>query len=201
VGRTARGGVEGIAIELNGVRLIELTTHSDERGGLTETFRRSWLSDDAGSIVQSNLSVSRAGVLRGMHFHARQTDYWVVLEGRAFVALIDLRPGSPTEGKLETLTVDTTVGRRGIHIPAGVAHGFYAIDDVWLQYMVDAYFTGEDEHGFAWDDPEAGIPWPVDRPIVSARDAEAPPLAAVRGQAPRFPGDTGADAASPAAQP
>jgi dTDP-4-dehydrorhamnose 3,5-epimerase len=137
-------------------------------------------------MVQSNLSLSRAGVVRGIHFHRSQADYWVVLEGRAFIALLDLREGSPTEGALETLTIDAAESRRGIYIPPGVAHGFLAVTDVWLQYMVDAYYTGEDEQGFAWDDPDAGISWPVDRPVLSERDATAPRLAEVRAQAPRY---------------
>lgn len=142
-------------------------------------------------MIQSNLSFSRAGVIRGMHFHRSQADYWVVLDGRAFVALYDVRAGSPTEGGLETFTIDAAVARRGIFIPPGVAHGFCAITDVSLQYMVDAYYTGSDEYGFAWNDPEAAVPWPIERPITSARDASAPPLADVRQEVPRFVPDPG----------
>lgn len=137
-------------------------------------------------MVQANLSVSHAGVLRGIHFHRSQADYWVFLEGRAFIALLDLRSGSPTERTMLTLTIDAGEGRRGIYIPPGVAHGFLAITDTWLQYMVDAYYTGDDEHGFVWDDPEAGVPWPIDRPVLSERDAAAIPLADVLGQAPAY---------------
>ena len=137
-------------------------------------------------MVQANLSVSHAGVLRGIHFHRSQADYWVFLEGRAFIALLDLRSGSPTERTMLTLTIDAGEGRRGIYIPPGVAHGFLAITDTWLQYMVDVYYTGDDEHGFVWDDPEAGVPWPIDRPVLSERDAAAIPLADVLGQAPAY---------------
>jgi dTDP-4-dehydrorhamnose 3,5-epimerase len=175
-----------VTIELDGVRRFDLVTHADERGAFSETFRRSWLPEAVTPMVQSNFSHSREGVIRGMHFHRSQADFWVVLEGRAFIALLDLRAGSPTEGSVETLTIDTTEARRGIYIPPGVAHGFYAVTDVWLLYMVDAYYTGDDEHGFAWNDPEAGVPWPVERPVISARDAAAPRLADVRGQAPPY---------------
>jgi len=137
-------------------------------------------------MIQSNLSVSREGTLRGIHVHRSQADYWVFLEGRAFIALFDLRTGSPTEGVLQTQTIDVADGRRGIYIPSGVAHGFLALTDAWLQYMVDAYYTGEDEQGFAWDDPEAGIPWPIERPVLSERDASAPRLADVLRQAPGY---------------
>lgn len=177
-----------MTIELDGVVRIDLATFADERGVFSETFRRSWLPETAAPIVQSNLSFSREGVVRGMHFHRSQADYWVVLEGRAFIALLDLRAGSPTEGKVETLRIDTAEARRGIFIPPGVAHGFCAVTDVWLQYMVDAYYTGDDEHGFAWDDPGAGVAWPVERPVISARDAAAPRLADVRGEVPPYGG-------------
>jgi dTDP-4-dehydrorhamnose 3,5-epimerase len=176
----------GRAIELEGVRFIDLATHADERGAFVETFRRSWIPDDAGPMVQANLSVSRAGVLRGIHFHRSQADYWVFLRGRAFVALLDLRPGSPTARSLQTLTVDAAQGLRGIYIPPGVAHGFLALTEAWLQYMVDGYYTGEDEHGFSWDDAEAGIPWPTDRPLLSDRDAAAPALSAVADRVPAY---------------
>ncbi|MGZ5129047.1 MAG: dTDP-4-dehydrorhamnose 3,5-epimerase family protein [Actinomycetota bacterium] len=173
-------------MELEGVRIIDLTTHADSRGSFTETFRRAWLPDDAPPMIQSNLSVSHAGVLRGIHFHRSQADFWVFLEGRAFIALIDLRTGSPTERARQTLRVDAAEGRRGIYLPPGVAHGFLALTDAWLQYMVDAYYTGDDEQGFAWDDPDAGVPWPTDGPVLSERDAIAPPLADVLGQAPAY---------------
>jgi dTDP-4-dehydrorhamnose 3,5-epimerase len=186
-------------IEPHGVRLVDLVVHADDRGAFTETFRRSWLPDAAASIVQANLSLSRAGVVRGMHFHRAQADYWVFLEGKVFVALFDVRAGSPTAGALETLAIDTAEARRGIFIPPGVAHGFYAITDVSLQYMVDAYYTGDDEHGFAWDDPEAAVPWPIERPVLSARDAAAPPLAEVRADAPPF--DPVGDPGTPPARP
>lgn len=191
-----------MTIEPDGVRTIDLVSHDDARGAFTETFRRSWLPDEAPAMVQSNLSRSRAGVVRGMHFHRRQADYWVVLEGRAFIALLDIRPGSPTIGVLDTLTVDAARARRGIYIPPGVAHGFAAITDTALLYMVDAYYTGDDEHGFAWNDPTVGVPWPVEGPVISDRDAGAPPLDRVRDQAPPYFSTEGADEATgSAAQP
>ena len=98
-------------------------------------------------MVQSNLSRSRAGVLRGLHFHRRQSDYWCHLEGRAFVALLDVRAGSPTEGAAWWDTFEAGEGMRGLYVPPGVAHGFCAMTDVTLQYLVSEPFTGEDEFG------------------------------------------------------
>ena len=172
--------------DIQGVTLRELTTLADERGAFTETFRRTWLPADRRDVAQSNFSRSRAGVLRGMHFHRRQTDWWVVLDGTAFVALCDLREGAATHGKVATvtITVEAAAGLRALRIPPGVAHGFCALTDVILQYLVDTEYDGSDEEGFAWDDPGAGIPWPLEHPVVSDRDAHNPPLASVLGVPP-----------------
>jgi dTDP-4-dehydrorhamnose 3,5-epimerase len=171
-----------------GVLVMELTSHGDERGSLTEAFRQSWLPEDAPAMVQSNLSHSRAGVLRGLHAHRRQADFWCVLQGTAFVALVDTRVGSPSEHRTWTETFDAAAGLRGLYIPPGVAHGFCALSEVRLLYMVDAYYTGEDESGFAWNDPEAAVRWPVEDPILSPRDASAPSLAEAMADAARYEG-------------
>lgn len=161
---------------LDGVRLLDLTTFSDDRGALTETYRVDWFPE-LPRMVQCNVSRSRAGVLRGMHFHRRQADYWCVLEGRAFIGLFDLRAGSPTEGRADHLEIDASESRRGLYLPPGVAHGFFALTDLILQYHVDLAFDGTDEFGFSWRDPQLGIGWPAGDPILSERDAGAPPLA------------------------
>lgn len=135
------------------------------------------------AFVQANHSTSGTGVLRGLHLHRRQLDYWVVLEGRAFMAIVDVRPllaGSAAAPKVETrqLAPDDWVV-----IPAGVAHGFLALEPLELLYLVTALHDGSDELGFAWDDPAVGVPWPVPpgtsdgRPILSARDMSNPSLA------------------------
>ena len=142
---------------LHGVHLVDLTTRGDERGSFTETFRQEWFPG-APPIVQSNLSISRAGVLRGLHVHRRQADYWCWLDGTAFVALYDLREGSPTHRQAWTRVFDANESLVGLYIPNGVAHGFTALTDARLQYMVDGYFTGEDEQGFAWNDPRRRSP-------------------------------------------
>ncbi len=129
-------------------------------------------------MVQSNISRSKPGVLRGVHYHLQQADYWVALDGRAFVGLIDLREGSPTLGRAAALTLDAAEPS-GVYIPPGVGHGFLAETDFVLQYMVDRYFDGADEFGVAWDDPELGIDWPTSAPTLSDRDRTNPPLAEV----------------------
>src|SRR5205085_2078279 len=98
-------------------------------------------------------------------------------EGSALVALFDLR--QQPAGPAVTIAVDASDGLRAIYVPPGVAHGFLALTDVVLQYMVDAPFDGSDEFGFAWDDPQAAIPWPNRSPTLSKRDRTNPSLAEV----------------------
>jgi dTDP-4-dehydrorhamnose 3,5-epimerase len=173
---------------LPGMHLIELTTHEDERGSFTETFRQAWLPGGVPPMVQANLSFSRVGALRGLHVHRRQADFWCVVQGSAFIALFDVRAGSPTEGRAWTDTFDAARGLRGLYIPPGVAHGFCALSDVRLLYMVDAYYTGDDEEGFAWNDPDLQVAWPLEKPILSPRDADAAPLSEAIANRPRFAG-------------
>jgi dTDP-4-dehydrorhamnose 3,5-epimerase len=134
------------------------------------------------AFTQANLSTSSAGVLRGLHLHRRQLDHWIVIEGRALVALVDVRPlmaGTAERPLVEVreAPVDSTVT-----IPAGVAHGFLALEPLELVYLVTNEFDGSDELGFAWDDPLAAIPWPAvagtrdGRPILSDRDRSNPSL-------------------------
>jgi dTDP-4-dehydrorhamnose 3,5-epimerase len=112
-----------------------------------------------------------------MHFHERQSDLWIVLEGRSAVALTDLRPA--IRDPSATTSSDNLEMEAGsaLFIPEGVAHGFLALDRLALLYLVTNEYDGSDEHGFAWNDAAAGIDWPIDAPIVSDRDRSNPPLA------------------------
>ncbi len=177
--------VEVSAGGIAGLHLLHLDAHRDARGSLTEIFRRAWIPLE---VAQINLSLSRAGVLRGLHFHREQADYWCVLSGRAFVGLFDLREGSPTHRHKAEIRIDAEAERMGLYIPPGVAHGFCAETDLSLAYLVDRGFTGRDELGVAWDDPDVGIAWPLADPILSERDRSNPPLAEVLRDPPRFPG-------------
>jgi dTDP-4-dehydrorhamnose 3,5-epimerase len=165
---------------LGGVTYGAIERHADERGAFRELWRQS-ASPDA--FVQANLSTSAAGVLRGLHLHRHQTDRWIVSAGRAFVALVDVRglvAGTALTPIVETreLGPDETVT-----IPAGVAHGFLALEPLELIYLVSAEYDGSDEWGFAWDDRAAAVAWPSlaatadGRPILSGRDEANPSLA------------------------
>jgi dTDP-4-dehydrorhamnose 3,5-epimerase len=153
------------------VQLVHIKAFSDERGRFREAFRREWFPDTDFSRVQSNHSESKAGVLRGLHYHMRQVDYWYVTRGMIRVGLADLRPSSPSFRQAATLDIgdDASIG---VYIPEGVAHGFYALTDASLIYYVNQYYDGgSDEHGVAWDDPDLGVAWNVSAPpILSPRD-------------------------------
>lgn len=165
---------------LSGVAYGSVARHADERGSFREIWRRSRLDEP---FAQANLSTSAAGVLRGLHLHRHQIDHWVVAAGRAFVALVDVRPlldGTGPGALVETRELDTD---DTVTIPIGVAHGFLALEPLDLLYLVTNEYDGTDELGFAWDDPTVGVPWPVlavtpdGRPVLSERDRSNPSLA------------------------
>jgi dTDP-4-dehydrorhamnose 3,5-epimerase len=172
-------------VDIAGVQYFSLASHSDDRGVFTENYRREWLQG-AQEMVQGNLSRSSRNVLRGLHFHRKQADYWCLIEGAAFVGLYDLRDGSPTQGHKAEISLAVEGEYHGLYIPKGIAHGFYAETDLLLQYLVDQYFTGEDEFGVAWDDPELGITWPARDPILSPRDRGNPALRDALAEAPAY---------------
>ena len=167
---------------IRGLLRRTLTAHPDSRGSFMELWRSSW-TDDLGSFRQANLSRSGAGVLRGMHFHERQDDLWVVIDGRAFVAAVDLRGALEAEGGPTTTEAFELAAGGAVYLPKGVAHGFYAMEPLALLYLVTTEFDGTDEHGFAWDDPDAAIPWPTRDPLLSDRDRSNPALAVAIGAA------------------
>jgi dTDP-4-dehydrorhamnose 3,5-epimerase len=154
------------------VLVIEPDVHGDDRGRFVETYRRHWLPLGR-EMVQANRSEKAAGALVGLHYHLHQADYWYVLRGTARVVLHDLRQGSPTDGATEVLDL-TGEQDRGLFIPPGVAHGFAAVTDVLLWYLVDGYYNPSDELGLAYDDPEVGADWGIADPVLSERDRSNP---------------------------
>jgi dTDP-4-dehydrorhamnose 3,5-epimerase len=155
-----------------GVVVVEPKVFPDERGRFIESYRREWFPDGR-EMVQANRSDKRAGSLVGLHFHLHQADYWYVPLGRALVVLHDLREGSPTEGATLTMEIGERE-ERGVYIPPGVAHGFAAITDLTITYLVDQYYNPNDELGVAWDDPEIAADWGIADPVVSKRDQTNP---------------------------
>lgn len=178
---------------LTDVRYGAITRFVDSRG----SFRELWKASTSGAIdpaaagapsiriphfVQTNLSASAAGVLRGLHFHRHQLDHWIVSSGRAFVALVDVRPMLADPEATPLVETRELVADEWLDIPTGVAHGFLALEPLELIYLVTNEYDGTDELGFAWDDPLAAIDWPIiaettdGRPILSERDQTNPTL-------------------------
>lgn len=150
---------------------VELDVHDDLRGRFVETYRRSWFPLGH-EMMQANRSEKAAGSLVGLHYHLHQSDYWYVTRGVARVVLHDLRIGSSSHGMTEISELGSD--ESGIFVPPGVAHGFAALTDVTLIYLVDAYYNPDDELGVAWDDPDISAHWGVSDPVVSDRDLKNP---------------------------
>jgi dTDP-4-dehydrorhamnose 3,5-epimerase len=155
-----------------GVWIVEPSIHGDQRGLFIETYRREWFPNGR-EMVQANRANRQKGSLVGLHYHLHQADYWYVPSGHARVVLHDLREGGPTDAA--TLELDLTGENHfGVFIPPGVAHGFAAVTDAVITYLVDSYYNPADELGVMWNDPVVGADWGVADPILSARDQSNP---------------------------
>ena len=155
-----------------GVYVVEPSVHGDARGAFVETYRREWVPG-AREMIQSNRSTKQAGALVGLHYHLHQADYWYVPLGTIRVVLHDLRAGGPTDGATACFDISGE-NHHGVYIPPGVAHGFAALTDSILTYLVDGYYNPADELGVAWDDAQIGADWGVESPVLSARDQSNP---------------------------
>lgn len=152
---------------MEGVVHVRLDDHADGRGSFREIFRAGgWPVP----FVQANHSHSKAGVVRGLHYHRRQSDLWYVVGGDLVAACVDLR--RRTDRPISWMTVMSGERPTALYIPPGVAHGFFARTDVDLVYWVSHEYDATDEYGVAWNDPALGLDWGVEAPILSERDAE-----------------------------
>ena len=124
-------------------------------------------------MIQGNRSNKQQGALVGLHYHLHQSDYWYVPVGTVRVVLHDLREGGPTDGATECFDISGD-DHRGVYIPPGVAHGFAALTDVVMTYLVDGYYNPADELGVKWDDATIGADWGIDDPMLSERDRTNP---------------------------
>jgi len=169
--------------DLPGVRIIEPDVHTDDRGAFLET----WNARDYGkqglnvSFVQDNLSRSRRHVLRGLHFQnpRPQGKLISVLKGEVFDVVVDVRSDSETFGEAESKVLSAENARQ-LYVPEGYAHGFVVTsDEALFHYKCTDFYHPESEGVVRWDDPAIDVDWPVDDPILSARDREAPTLAEI----------------------
>lgn len=186
-------GMRATPTPLAGALVIEPVVFGDERGFFQETFRADVLQELGvrETWVQDNHSRSVKGVLRGMHFSlgAGQAKLVRCARGAIWDVAVDIRPGSPTFGRWNAVTLDD-VDHRQIYLPVGFAHGFIVLSDVAdVVYRCSSYYDGALERGFAWDDPEVGIAWPAEPTAVSDRDRTAPSLAEIVPDLPPGYGD------------
>lgn len=158
--------------KIAGVFVVTPQIFGDERGQFVETYRKEWIPG-AVEMIQGNRADRAEGCLVGLHYHRFQADYWYVPFGRALVLLHDLRQGGPTDGVTEMLEISGD-NHIAVYIPPGVAHGFYALTDMTITYLVDGYYNPDDELGVLWNDPELGLDVPNESPILSVRDKSNP---------------------------
>ena len=172
--RTIETGIPGLLV-------IEPTVHGDARGFFMESWhaRRYQEAGLPGNFVQSNLSRSGPGVIRGLHYQYPQPQGKLVyvLEGRIFDVAVDIRPGSPTFRQWAGVELSSE-NHLQMYVPEGFAHGFCVMGDgALLTYLCTAEYRAEYDRAIAWDDPDLAIRWPVDGGRLSAKDAGAPRLA------------------------
>lgn len=162
---------------IEGVYIVEPVVHGDDRGIFVETYRRDWIPG-AREMIQANRGDRQAGAVVGLHYHLHQADYWYVPFGTCRVVLHDLREGGATDGATQVVDIgrrpDGSHDHTGVYIPPGVAHGFAALSDMTITYLVDGYYNPADELGVLWDDPAIGADWGVVEPILSRRDQANP---------------------------
>lgn len=168
-------------LEIPDVILIKARAFEDPRGFFMETYKRS--DFEAGGVpwafVQDNFSHSTRGVLRGLHYQMNpkaQGKLVSVLRGEIYDVAVDLRKGSPFYGHWVGMRLSSEE-RRLVYVPAGFAHGFQAlIDEADVLYKVTEEYAPAVDRGIAWNDPDLGIPWPIQEPILSQKDSGLPAL-------------------------
>jgi len=170
--------------DLPGVLLIEPQVHGDDRGFFLETYHEAKYRDGGieAAFVQDNQSRSGRGTLRGLHgqFPRAQGKLLRVIEGEIFDVAVDVRVGSPAFGK-HVAVVLSARNFRQIYVPPGLIHGFAVTSEVaQVEYKCTDFYRPEDEFAVRWNDPDLAIPWPVEGPILSPKDRDAPLLRDVR---------------------
>ncbi len=163
-----------------GLVVVEPVVYGDSRGFFMET----WHAGRYGAcglpdrFVQSNISRSAAGVIRGLHYQhpCAQGKLVSVLEGRVYDVAVDIRSDSPTFRSWAGVELSAS-NHRQLYVPEGFAHGFCVLgDNALLSYLCTTPFNAECDAAIAWNDPDIGIEWPVEPQSLSARDRKAPRL-------------------------
>ena len=162
---------------LPGVLVIEPRVFEDSRGYFFESYNRAQLKK-AGldvNFVQSNVSRSKRGTLRGLHYQwpSPQGKLVSVLEGEVYDVAVDIRPGSATFGQWEGVMLSAT-NHRHLWIPEGFAHGFCVVSETaTFTYQCTALYDPGADHAIRWNDASIAIDWPIDSPLLSPKDSSA----------------------------
>jgi dTDP-4-dehydrorhamnose 3,5-epimerase len=169
--------------ELPGVLLIEPEVHGDDRGFFLESYHATKYREGgvSGVFVQDNHSLSSRGTLRGLHGQSpnSQGKLLRVIEGEIFDVAVDVRIGSPAFGKHVAVLLSAENFKQ-IYIPPGLIHGFAVTSDVaQVEYKCTDLYRPEQDFSVRWNDPELAIPWPIEEPILSVKDRNAPLLSEV----------------------
>ena len=173
-----------VSAELSGIKIIEPQVFGDERGFFFESFRKNSYEElGIGPFVQDNISRSRYGVLRGLHYQLRypQGKLVTVVRGEVFDVVVDIRIGSPTFGKWLSVVLNDE-NHKQIYIPPGFAHGFCVLSEFAdFHYKCTNYYHPEDEQGVIWNDQGISINWPNIKiePILSSKDMLYKPLSEI----------------------
>lgn len=163
------------------IKIITNQVFGDKRGFFVEVYREDvWEKHGLNmKFVQDNHSRSSKNVLRGLHFQWEPPmgKLMRVTQGSAFLVAVDIRLGSPTLGKWFGMEVNEE-NKKQIWAPAGFARGFCVLSDTAeIQYKVSGVYNQSGESGILWNDPEIGIEWPVEQPLLSEKDEKAQTLA------------------------
>lgn len=169
-----------VETKLDGVLILEPKVHGDHRGFFLESYRRNQFTE-AGidfEFVQDNHSRSQRGVLRGLHFQVSQPQGKLVrvTRGSVYDVAVDINPNSSTCGQYVGVELSEE-NHKLFWVPPGYAHGFVVTSDIAdFQYKCTDYYNPNDEGGVVWNDPDINIPWPIEEPQLSEKDAELPSL-------------------------
>jgi dTDP-4-dehydrorhamnose 3,5-epimerase len=173
-----------IKTSISGVVLIERPVHGDSRGFVHEPYNKKELEEATGidfNPVQWTHAYIKPGVVKGIH-----TENWNKLiypvTGILHSPIVDLRLDSPTFGKIEYITIDNTKEdskRQALFLPkGGIGNSICVLGDTMMHYfyLIDEYWDDTKAQGIAWDDPDLGVKWPIENPILSERDKNNPSL-------------------------
>ncbi len=181
------GQIKVTRLDIDGLCIIEPTLHGDHRGYFMETYNQQDMAAEGLDMVfvQDNQSMSRKGVLRGLHFQKQfpQGKLVRVIRGSVYDVAVDLRRNSPTFGKWYGVEL-TAENKKQFYLPPGFAHGFMVLsDEAEFCYKTTDFYHPDDEGGLMWNDPDIGVEWPlhkVEDILLSEKDKVNPSFAELK---------------------